>query len=209
MYDAILCINMEVRYVWRSPKASRTLSRLLYIYNRYMSILWNLPVLGGIGAISNTVSATGKICLNDALRNKHAPSRGKHSYFHVHILCDPDAFPLSSCTALDWSASVLDSLNMLGPACEWEYTEHESAGRTSTYIICTNQAFTTLRVYALSGANKMLTGVVLLLSMGPFLVNVVCCPITKIICTLLIENAITEYNVPDCTHQSTAAIRLQ
>lgn len=54
----------------------------------------------------------------------------------------------------------------------------------------------------------MLTGVVLLLSMGPFLVNTVCCHITTIIHILLIENSIIGHIVPDCTHQPTAAIRL-
>ncbi|EIW57012.1 uncharacterized protein TRAVEDRAFT_49821 [Trametes versicolor FP-101664 SS1] len=120
VYDALLCVDMEVRYVWRAPKASRKLSRLLYIYNRYMSILWNLLSLGTIGAISDT----------------------------VHILGTPETVPPSRCTALNWLDIILNNLTMLGPA-----------------------AFTTLRVYALSGRNKMLTGAVLLLSMGPFLVN--------------------------------------
>lgn len=47
-------------------------------------------------------------------------------------------------------------------------------GRRSAYITFTMQEFTTLRVYALSGGNKMITSIVLLLSTGPFLVNVVC-----------------------------------
>ncbi|EIW57022.1 uncharacterized protein TRAVEDRAFT_49833 [Trametes versicolor FP-101664 SS1] len=47
---------MEVRYVWQSLKASRKLSRLLYVYNRYMSILWNLLVFGVIGTVSDTTT---------------------------------------------------------------------------------------------------------------------------------------------------------
>lgn len=54
----------------------------------------------------------------------------------------------------------------------------------------------------------MLTGVVLLLSMGPFLVNVVCCPIATFIHILLIENTIIDHIVQACTHQSTPAVRL-
>ncbi|KAL1937387.1 hypothetical protein VTO73DRAFT_13793 [Trametes versicolor] len=121
VYDAILCMDMEVRCVWRAPKASRKLSRLLYMYNRYMSILWNLLYLGLIGTVSDT----------------------------VHILFAPDPVPPSSCDALNRLGTILNYLALLGPA-----------------------AFTTLRVYALSGTNKILTGIVLLLSMGPFVVNV-------------------------------------
>ncbi|EIW57019.1 uncharacterized protein TRAVEDRAFT_49830 [Trametes versicolor FP-101664 SS1] len=56
LYDAIVCMDMEVQYVWRAPKASHKLSRLLYIYNRYMSILWNLLDIGLIGSISDTIT---------------------------------------------------------------------------------------------------------------------------------------------------------
>ncbi|KAL1937394.1 hypothetical protein VTO73DRAFT_13800 [Trametes versicolor] len=55
VHDALLCMDMEVRYVWRSPKASRKLSKFLYIYNQYMSILWNLLSLVLIGTISDTI----------------------------------------------------------------------------------------------------------------------------------------------------------
>ncbi|EIW57006.1 uncharacterized protein TRAVEDRAFT_49817 [Trametes versicolor FP-101664 SS1] len=55
VYDALLCLDKEVRYVWHSPKASRKLSRLLYIYNRYMSVVWNILAIGKIGTISDTV----------------------------------------------------------------------------------------------------------------------------------------------------------
>ncbi|KAL1937371.1 hypothetical protein VTO73DRAFT_13777 [Trametes versicolor] len=101
-YDALLCMEKEVQYVWWSPKAERKLSRLLYIYNRYMSIIWNTLTLGLLGNTSDTR--------------------------HVFVFADV--------------------LAMLGPA-----------------------AFTTLRVYAISERNKVLTGVVLLLSLGPFIVN--------------------------------------
>ncbi len=67
VYDVLLCIDKEVRYVWGAPKALCKLSRFLYIYNRYMSILWNLLDLGLIGTVSDTVSATCKIYLTDAL----------------------------------------------------------------------------------------------------------------------------------------------
>lgn len=97
---------------------------------------------------------------------------------------------------------------MLGPASKWEPIEHESAGRIFAHMTCITQGFTTLRVYALSGANKTLTGVVLLLSMGPFVINIVCCPITTIIHILIIENSIIEHIVLDCTPQPTATIRL-
>lgn len=101
-------MDMEVRYVWRSPRASRKLSRLLYIYNRYMSILWNLLNLELIGTISDTVSATCGRCLTDALSIGRILSRGKDLYLHVHILRAPDAVPPSSCTALYWLGAVLD-----------------------------------------------------------------------------------------------------
>ncbi|KAL1937392.1 hypothetical protein VTO73DRAFT_13798 [Trametes versicolor] len=54
VYDALLCIEKEVLYVWRAPKAERKLSRFLYIYNRYMSVLWNLLEM---------VSVLSRICL--------------------------------------------------------------------------------------------------------------------------------------------------
>ncbi|EIW57005.1 uncharacterized protein TRAVEDRAFT_49816 [Trametes versicolor FP-101664 SS1] len=60
-----------------------------------------------------------------------------------------DTVSPSSCTTLFWLNNVLYVISLLGPA-----------------------SFTTLRVYALSRGNKMLAGLVLLLSMGPFLVNV-------------------------------------
>ncbi len=56
VYDALLCIDLEAKHVWRSPKTSRKISRILYIYNRYLSILWNILTLGEIGTISDTVS---------------------------------------------------------------------------------------------------------------------------------------------------------
>ncbi|KAL1938451.1 hypothetical protein VTO73DRAFT_11691 [Trametes versicolor] len=86
-YDALLCIDNEIQYVWRSPKTSRKLSPIIYLYN--------------------------------------------------------------SCTALGWFGYIVEVLALLGPA-----------------------SLTILRVYALSGKNKAVTGVVLLLGTGPFLVNV-------------------------------------
>ncbi|KAL1938077.1 hypothetical protein VTO73DRAFT_11906 [Trametes versicolor] len=56
VYDALLCIDLEAKHVWRSPKTSRKISRVLYIYNRYLSILWNTLTVGEIGTISDTVS---------------------------------------------------------------------------------------------------------------------------------------------------------
>ncbi|KAL1937385.1 hypothetical protein VTO73DRAFT_13791 [Trametes versicolor] len=53
------------------------------------------------------------------------------------------------CIVFSWLSYVLEVLTLLGPA-----------------------VFTTLRVYALSGRNVIVTGLVLVLSMGPFLVNV-------------------------------------
>lgn len=59
MYDAILCIGKEVQFAWQSPaERSRKISRVLYIYNRYMSLLWNLMSCGAIPAISDIVSST-------------------------------------------------------------------------------------------------------------------------------------------------------
>ncbi|OJT12065.1 hypothetical protein TRAPUB_11389 [Trametes pubescens] len=49
-------MDMEVRYVRWAPKASQKRSWLLYIYNRYMSILWNLLKLGVIGTMTDTLT---------------------------------------------------------------------------------------------------------------------------------------------------------
>ncbi|KAI0780910.1 hypothetical protein BD413DRAFT_500989, partial [Trametes elegans] len=53
-----------------------------------------------------------------------------------------------SCLAVGWLGTVIERLVLLGPA-----------------------AFTTLRVWALSGKKKPITGAVLVLSLGPFVVN--------------------------------------
>ncbi|KAL1937379.1 hypothetical protein VTO73DRAFT_13785 [Trametes versicolor] len=45
LYDTVLCIEKEVNYVWGSPKTSRRVSRILYVYNRYMSVIWNILTL--------------------------------------------------------------------------------------------------------------------------------------------------------------------
>lgn len=58
VYDALLCTDQEVQYVWRaSASGFRKLSRVLYIYNRYMSMLWNILNAVLIGAVSDNVSA--------------------------------------------------------------------------------------------------------------------------------------------------------
>ncbi|KAI0780855.1 hypothetical protein BD413DRAFT_13936 [Trametes elegans] len=54
-----------------------------------------------------------------------------------------------SCLAIMWLSIVTETLAMLGPA-----------------------AFTTLRVWVLTGQQKWITGVALILSLGPFVVNV-------------------------------------
>ncbi|EIW57029.1 uncharacterized protein TRAVEDRAFT_49841 [Trametes versicolor FP-101664 SS1] len=90
-YDALLCIDKEIQYVWRSPKTSRKLSPIIYMYNRYMALLRILVVLSLVSPVSDA----------------------------------PQIFAL--------------------------------------IIPITLPALTTLRVYALSGKNKTVTGVVLLL----------------------------------------------
>ncbi|KAL1942697.1 hypothetical protein VTO73DRAFT_4937 [Trametes versicolor] len=54
----------------------------------------------------------------------------------------------NSCTSLAWLVTVIEMLNLIGPAL-----------------------FTTLRIYALSKKNKILGGLALALSMAPFLLN--------------------------------------
>lgn len=57
LYDTVLCIEKEVNYVWGSPKTSRRVSRILYMYNRYMSVIWNILTLALISTFSDSVSA--------------------------------------------------------------------------------------------------------------------------------------------------------
>ncbi|KAL1938453.1 hypothetical protein VTO73DRAFT_11693 [Trametes versicolor] len=128
-YDLLLCIGKEVQYAWRSPEAARSVPRVLYIFNRYMPVLWSILNLRLMGTLSDT--------------------RQAHAFAAVMPALNSDTVPLRSCTALQRLISVLNVLAMLGPA-----------------------SFTTMRVYALSGRNKILTSLVLLLSMGPFVVNV-------------------------------------
>ncbi|KAL1938460.1 hypothetical protein VTO73DRAFT_11700 [Trametes versicolor] len=45
IYDALLCMDKEVEYVWCSPKASRKLSRFLYLYNSCTALDWLTMVL--------------------------------------------------------------------------------------------------------------------------------------------------------------------
>ncbi|KAL1937160.1 hypothetical protein VTO73DRAFT_14502 [Trametes versicolor] len=58
LYDVILTSGREYQYIWRSPKS--WVSRVLYMWNRYM-FLFNLLVnLGTIPAISVTITAYQK-----------------------------------------------------------------------------------------------------------------------------------------------------
>ncbi|KAL1937254.1 hypothetical protein VTO73DRAFT_13923 [Trametes versicolor] len=52
LYDAILTAGQEYQYIWRSPKT--WVPRVLYLWNRYISLLYNLLSLGTIPSISNT-----------------------------------------------------------------------------------------------------------------------------------------------------------
>ncbi|EIW56802.1 uncharacterized protein TRAVEDRAFT_49624 [Trametes versicolor FP-101664 SS1] len=56
--------------------------------------------------------------------------------------------PTASCTLLGWLSAILKVLTLIGPA-----------------------VFTTLQIYSLSRGNRILGGVVLMLSMAPFLIN--------------------------------------
>lgn len=54
LYDVLLTSGQEYQYIWREPKA--WVSRVLYMWNRYMSFLYNILQLGTIHRISDTVS---------------------------------------------------------------------------------------------------------------------------------------------------------
>lgn len=54
LYDILLNSGREYQYVWRAPKP--WVSRILYVLNRYMSLLALLLGLGTIPSVSDTVS---------------------------------------------------------------------------------------------------------------------------------------------------------
>lgn len=56
IYDFLICIDMEIRYVWQPSHTSRKFSRILYLYNRYIPLLYNVTGIIMIPPVSNAVS---------------------------------------------------------------------------------------------------------------------------------------------------------
>lgn len=56
LYDVLLTSGREYQYIWQSGKSR--VSRALYVWNRYITLLYLLLDLGTIPSMSDTVSAT-------------------------------------------------------------------------------------------------------------------------------------------------------
>ncbi|OJT06148.1 hypothetical protein TRAPUB_3083 [Trametes pubescens] len=64
LYDILLTSGQEYQYIWRAPKTS--VSRILYVWNRYMFLLYLILSLGTIPSISDAVrknKAVGGVAL--------------------------------------------------------------------------------------------------------------------------------------------------
>ncbi|EIW56807.1 uncharacterized protein TRAVEDRAFT_49629 [Trametes versicolor FP-101664 SS1] len=93
LYDVILTSGREYQYIWRSKKS--WVSRGLYVWNRYMYLLYLLMNLGTIPPISDI------------------------RWMHVLMLTLQtlsDVGLAGSCASLAWIAYVLDVLSLIGPA---------------------------------------------------------------------------------------------
>ncbi|KAL1937162.1 hypothetical protein VTO73DRAFT_14504 [Trametes versicolor] len=95
LYDVLLTSGQEYRYIWRSRKS--WISRILYVCNRYMYLLYLLLNPGTIPSISDVVKVDAYIS---------DPSS--------HVFSD--AASAASCTLLVWLTKVLNVLDVIGPA---------------------------------------------------------------------------------------------
>ncbi|EIW63096.1 uncharacterized protein TRAVEDRAFT_43403 [Trametes versicolor FP-101664 SS1] len=109
-YDVLLTFGQEYLYIWRSRKSWFT--RILYMWNRYMYLLYSLLILGTIPSMSNT--------------------EPKHQMLVRRLLANRQLLTYPDSTVTIASRGSLILVDSLAAAVTWRQTRAATQLRTGT-----------------------------------------------------------------------------